>query len=210
LKLTDKQEATNPSKPKAQRRHSRSDGDVFYVRNQAVVVPTGYMVVGQVIGVHGLHGELKVETYSDFPERFAPGAVLRLGETLDPVTLQSVRPHKGHLLLKCAEIDDRFAAEDCRDLWLYVPETDAAPLEDGAYWIHDIIGLDVVTTEGVRLGRISDCLATGANDVYVLRPAEGINQGRDVLIPAIADVVIGVDLAQGVMTVHLLDGLLDM
>jgi 16S rRNA processing protein RimM len=136
--------------------------------------------------------------------------VLQLGETLDKVTVQSARPHKGHLLLKCAEIDDRFAAEDCRELWFYVPETDAAPLEEGAYWIHDIIGLDVVTAEGVRLGQITDLLTTGANDVYVIRPAAGINQGRDLLVPAIADVVIGVDVAQGVMTVHLLDGLLDM
>jgi 16S rRNA processing protein RimM len=188
----------------------RNTSDVYYVRNQTVVVPAGYIAVGQVIGVHGLRGEIKVEMYTDYPERFAPGVVLYLGETLDEVTLQVVRPHKGHLLIKCAEIDGRQAAEDCRGLWFYVPAAEAAQLEEGSYWIHDIIGLSVVTTDGVRLGEITDVLATGANDVYVVRPEEGVNQGRDVLIPAIADVVMGVDLAQRVMTVRLLDGLVDL
>ena len=202
---------TTKTASSAQQNSPRRDtSDVYYVRNQTVVVPAGYIAVGQVIGVHGLRGEIKVEMYTDFPERFAPGVVLCLGETLDEVTLQVVRPHKGHLLIKCAEIDGRQAAEDCRGLWFYVPAAEAAQLEEGAYWIHDIIGLGVVTTDGVRLGKITDVLATGANDVYVVRPAEGVNQGRDVLIPAIADVVVGVDLAQSVMTVRLLDGLVDM
>lgn len=199
--------ATSSSQQNSPRRNT---SDVYYVRNQSVVVPAGYMAVGQVIGIHGLRGEIKVEMYTDFPDRFAPGVVLYLGETLDAVTLQTVRPHKGHLLIKCAEIDGRQAAEDCRGLWFFVPAAEAARLDEGSYWIHDIIGLGVVTTDGIRLGEITDVLATGANDVYVIRPADGVNQGRDVLIPAIADVVMGVDLAQHVMTVRLLDGLLDM
>jgi 16S rRNA processing protein RimM len=96
-----------------------------------------------------------------------------------------------------------------RGLWLYVPEAEAAELEEGQYWIHDIIGLQVVTEAGQAIGKITDVLATGANDVYVVRPAAGINGGRDVLLPAIEDVVARVDLPQGIMVIHLLDGLID-
>ncbi len=184
--------------------------DVYYVRNQAVVVPPGYLAVGQIVGAHGLNGELKVEAYSDFPERFAPGATLYLGEDLEKVQIATVRPHKTNLLVNLDEIGNRNEAEDVRGLWLYVPEADAAELEEGQYWVHDIIGLQVVTVDGMQVGKITDVMATGANDVYVVRPAGDINGGRDVLLPAIADVVEQVDLQNGLMIVRLLEGLIDV
>jgi len=184
--------------------------DVYYVRNQAVVVPPGYLAVGQIVGAHGLNGELKVEAYSDFPERFAPGATLYLGEDLEKVQVATVRPHKTNLLVNLEEIGDRNEAEDVRGLWLYVPEADAAELEEGQYWIHDIIGLQVVTVDGMQIGKITDIMVTGANDVYVVRPAGDFNGGRDVLLPAIADVVEQVDLQNGLMIVRLLEGLIDV
>ena len=196
---------------KPERAAKRSQqADVYYVRNQAVVVPPGYLAVGQIVGAHGLNGELKVEAYSDFPDRFAPGATLYLGEDLEEVQVATVRPHKTHLLVNLDEIGDRNEAEDVRGLWLYVPEADAAELEEGQYWIHDIIGLQVVTVDGVQVGKITDVMATGANDVYVVRPAGDINGGRDVLLPAIADVVEQVDLQNGLMIVRLLEGLIDV
>ena len=182
--------------------------NTYYVRNQAVVVPAGYMAVGQIVGVHGLAGELKVETYTDNPQRFAPGAELRLGEELEPVTVESARPHKSNLLVHLVEIEGRTAAEELRGLWLYVPESEGT-LEEGAYWIHDIVGLDVVTTEGQPIGQVIDVFATGANDVYVVRPLAGVNGGRELLLPAIADVIQQVDLQQRVMVIRLLEGLID-
>jgi len=180
------------------------------VRNQAVVVPPGYLAVGQIVGAHGLNGELKVEAYSDFPERFAPGATLYMGEDLEKVRIATVRPHKTNLLINLEEIGDRNEAEDVRGLWLYVPEADAAELEEGQYWIHDIIGLQVVTVDGMQVGKITDVMVTGANDVYVVRPAGDINGGRDILLPAIADVVEQVDLQNRLMIVRLLEGLIDV
>jgi 16S rRNA processing protein RimM len=197
--------------PKPQRKPRRSaQSDVYYVRNQAVVVPAGYLAVGQIAGAHGLYGELKVEAYSDFPDRFAPGATLFLGEDLEKVQVMSMRPHKSNLLVRLEEIGDRNEAEEVRGLWLYVREADAGALEEGQYWIHDIIGLQVVTEDGVQIGTVTDVMATGANDVYVVRPAAEINQGRDVLLPAIADVVERVDLEQRIMVIHLLEGLIDV
>jgi 16S rRNA processing protein RimM len=204
--------SNKPSDSPARKSSGHAEQDVYYIRNQAVVVPAGYLAVGQIVGAHGLNGELKVEAYSDFPQRFAPGAVLFLGEDLEPVTIASTRPHKTNLLIQIEEVNNRNEAEDVRGLWLYVPQTEAASLEEGEYWIHDIIGLQVVTTDGLQLGTISDVMTTGANDVYVVRQAPGaaVNQGRDILLPAIADVVDRVDLEQGIMVIRLLDGLIDL
>jgi 16S rRNA processing protein RimM len=183
--------------------------ETYYIRNQAVVVPDGYLVVGRAVGAHGLHGEMKIELYTDFPERFVPGALLYFCVDLQEVVIEKVRDHKNRLLVKFAGIDSRSAAEEYHDCWLYVDEEDAAVLEDGAYWVHDIIGLTAVTVDGVRLGEITDVLPTGANDVYVVRSAPDFNSGRDVLLPAMTDVVVAVDLAAGTMTVRLPDGLID-
>lgn len=179
-------------------------------QGKTITVPDGYFAVGQIVGAHGLRGELKVEPYTDFPDRFAPGAVLRLGPHLQQVTVVQMRPHKTHFLVQIAEAADRNAAEALRGAWFYLPEEDAAALEAGAYWVHDIVGLQVFTTAGLLLGEIVDVLTTGANDVYVVRPAAGVNRGQDVLLPAITDVILTVNLAKGIMTVRLLDGLIDM
>jgi 16S rRNA processing protein RimM len=204
-------QASEPASGKPERKSKRDpQADVYYIRNQAVVVPAGYLAVGQIVGAHGLYGELKVEAYSDFPDRFAPGATLFIGEDLENVRITSVRPHKNNLLVRLEEIEDRNEAEEVRGLWLYVPEADAGELEEGQYWIHDIIGLQVVTVDGMQIGKITDVMATGANDVYVVRPAADINQGRDVLLPAIADVVERVDLEQRIMVIRLLEGLIDV
>ena len=188
---------------------SRRKQQVYRVRNQEVVVPDGYMAVGHIVGVHGLRGEVKVELYTDFPERFAPGELLMMGVDLTEVEITGVRPHKQNLLMHFDGVADRTAAESLRNLWLFVPEADAADLEEGVYWIHDIIGLHVREEDGRELGVITDVLATGANDVYVVRRNAGQSPAQELLLPAIPDVVSAVDLTEGVITVHLLPGLLD-
>lgn len=187
----------------------RRQTQVYRVRNQDVVVPHGYFAVGHIAGVHALRGEVKVELFTDFPERFAPGAHFRLGSDLTDVRIATVRPHKQQLLVQFEGVTDRTAAEQLRGLWLFMPERDAADLEEGAYWIHDIIGLQVWEAGGGVLGAIVDVLVTGANDVYVVRPAPGANQGQEILLPAVEDVVLEVDLEQHRMTVRLPEGLLD-
>ena len=135
--------------------------------------------------------------------------MLLAGEELVEETIEQVREHKTHLLVKFAGVDGRSAADELRNLWLFVDEADAAQLEEGAYWIHDIVGLDVFTAQGELVGRITDVLETGANDVYVVAAAGDFNRGREVLLPAIDDVILAVDLPQKRMTVQLPDGLLD-
>lgn len=171
--------------------------------------PEGYWIVGRIIGVHGLRGELKIELYTDHPERFAPGITLFAGDTEHTVTVRSARPHKGHMLLTLEGVTDRTQAESMRGLWLYVAEKDAFELEEDEYWVHDILGLQVRTEEGRVLGEVVDVIFTGANDVYVVDSADPAIPSGEVLLPAIADVIRSIDLEQGVMVVHLLPGLLD-
>lgn len=186
----------------------RSDQTYLY-RNRRIHIPDGHLAVGNIVGVHGLRGELKVESHTDFPERFAAGGNLMLGDNLLPVVIESSRPHKGHILVKLTGINDRNQADELRSQWLFIAEQSAAELDEDSFWIHDIIGLSVETTDGHALGVVSDVLSTGANDVYVVRPANSVNRGRDILLPAIQSVIEKVDLDNSLLLVHVPPGLID-
>ena len=125
------------------------------------------------------------------------------------MVLASARPHKGHLLIRFEDVYNRDEAEALRNQWLFIPEEDAVELDEDTYFVHDLIGLTVLSTDGATLGEISDVLFTGANEVYVVAPAPGVNKDKDLLLPAIAQVVQAVDVEAGTMTVTLLDGLLE-
>lgn len=176
-----------------------------------VDVPEGYLAVGKIVAVHGLRGELKVELYTDFPERFEAGVVLwasRGGNAdLNEITIKSARPHKNMLLLSLEEVRTREDAEAMRGYWLFVDEDEAVELDEDTFFVHDILGLAVQTEEGVVLGKIADVLFTGANEVYVVQ-GKDLPQG-ELLLPAIDEVIRAVDLEAGVMTVRLMAGMLD-
>ncbi len=171
-----------------------------------VQVPAGYLAVGYIAGVHGLRGEVKVELFTDYPERFAPGVILFAGDELEPVTVRYARPHKTHMLLAFTHVTDRDTAEELRGQWLFVDEKHAVALEENTYWVHDILGMTVISEDGEMLGVIQDVIFTGANEVYVVQPAAA-DGADELMLPAIADVVQQVDLATRKMTVRLIPGL---
>lgn len=184
-------------------------GSSYQYRNRRVFVPDGYLVIGQITSAHGLRGELSIELHTDFPERFQSGITVYMGDKLQPTQIVHARPHKSSMLLRLDGIETRDDAERMRGIWLYIPEDEASELEEGSYWIHDIVGLQVVSDDGIELGEISDVMPTGANDVYIIQPAPGINRDRELLLPAVAEVIRNVDLENGIMTVTLLPGLLE-
>jgi 16S rRNA processing protein RimM len=195
-----------PPQPDAAKRPTRRY-QTYTHRNRKVRVPDGYMAVGLITGAHGLRGEVKVELHTDFPERFTPGAVLWLGSELTRLEIASVRPHQDQLLMHFTSVSDRAQAETLRGAWLFITDDEAQELEEDTYFVHDIIGAAVQTTEGRLLGVVEQVLFTGANDVYVVRSPD--EPPREILLPAIADVIKTVDLESGVITVTLLPGLLD-
>jgi 16S rRNA processing protein RimM len=177
---------------------------------KSIEVPEGHLAVGQITGAHGLQGELKIELHTDFPEeRFAPGQQVFIGQELKDARIQSSRPQQDRLLVYFEGIEGRTAADNIVGEWIYIPEDEAIELDEDTYYVHQIVGLAVHTTGGVKLGTVRDVLFTGANEVYLVQPDEGINQGKELLIPAIADVVQAVNLDQGTITVHLLPGMLE-
>lgn len=164
--------------------------------------------VGAVIKPHGIRGEIKVWPTTDDPQRYDELSELVLVQrgAEKTVYIEEVKYFKNIVILKLQDINDMDAAEQLRGADLYVKREDAAPLAEGEYYIGDIIGMDVITDDGVLLGRIRDVIDTAANDVYAVK-REG---AKDLLIPAIRQCIRNVDLEKNVMTVHLLDGLLDL
>jgi 16S rRNA processing protein RimM len=169
----------------------------------------GYLAIGRIIAPHGIRGEVKVEVLTDFPERFKPGAHVFLGAGTEdqearPAKIAAARPHKGGFLVKLDSVPDRNAAELERNRYLLIPAADAMPLGEHENYLHDLMGLEVETTDGQHLGELREVLFTNANDVYVVRGPAG-----EVLLPAIRDVVLQVDVPARRMVVALPEGLLD-
>jgi 16S rRNA processing protein RimM len=164
----------------------------------------GYFVVGKIVGAHGVRGEVKVSLLTDNPERFRSGVRLFLEseDGLLPVEVSSARPHKGMMLIKLASTPDRTAAELLQWRKLLIPESEAMPLGEDENYAHDLIGLTVETDDGELLGKVAEILFTPANDVYVVAGPDG-----ELLLPALRDVVLRVDLTAGKMLVKVPDGL---
>jgi 16S rRNA processing protein RimM len=167
-----------------------------------------FLAVGQVVGIHGLRGELKVKLLTDDPKRFALLERVYVGpDGAEPFPrlLEGFRPHKGHLLLKLEGCDDRTAADAFRGFLIQIRQEEAIPLEDGQYHEYQILGLQVRTTTGENLGEIVEIIYTGANEVYVVEGSEP--DLPQILIPAIKDVVLEVDLESNLLLVELPEGL---
>ncbi|MGI5917920.1 MAG: ribosome maturation factor RimM [Anaerolineae bacterium] len=160
-------------------------------------------MIGQIVAPFGVRGELKVHIESDDPERFALLKKVFLGDALVRYNVISSRLHQGAALLRLEGVTDRNAAEALRGTYVYVEMEDALPLEEGEYYHHQILGLAVRTEGGEDLGRVTDILVTGANDVFVVQGPRG-----EVLLPSIADVILEVNLEAGAITVRIPEGLL--
>jgi 16S rRNA processing protein RimM len=160
--------------------------------------------VGIVVNTHGLRGEVKIVPWLDFPEMFEiiDVAYTESGEKLK---VSDIRYQKANVIVKFREIDSVEKAERLKNRVIYADRKVFDNLPEGTYLIADIIGLEVTDGQTVY-GRIADVIQTGSNDVYVVK-REG---EKDLLIPAIKEVILDTDVENGVMTVKLLDGLLDL
>ncbi|MDO4960736.1 MAG: ribosome maturation factor RimM [Eubacteriales bacterium] len=165
--------------------------------------------VGVITKSHGIKGEVKVYPTTDSPFRFDEITHVKLvlhGKEIGDFKIGSVKYFKDQVILKLKGIDDISVAEKYKGADLYIPREEGAELKDGEYYIADIIGMKVVLDTGETLGTVKDVLETGANDVYIVeRPG-----AKDVMIPAIKQCILDTDIENDIMTVHLLDGLLDL
>jgi len=163
-----------------------------------------YLVVGFVRRPHGVKGEMLMDIHTDFPERIKTGLTVYVGEQYQPLVIASLRTHAKGLLIRFRGTKTPEDAGLYRNTWVYVPTADRPELPEGEYYHHQLLGLNVVTDEGVELGVLVDIIETGANDVYVVRDADG----KEVLLPAIPPVILDVSLVDRQIHVHLIDGLI--
>lgn len=164
--------------------------------------------VGVITSTHGVRGEVKVFPTTDDVTRFKKlkQVILDTGKENLELEITGVKFFKNMVILKFREFDTIDAVEKYRQKALYVTRENAVPLAENEYFIADLLGLSVVSDAGDTLGELVDVIQTGANDVYVIR----MEDGGEVLIPAIRDCVKEVDITGRKMCVHLLPGLLDV
>lgn len=162
-----------------------------------------YLAVGLLRRPHGVRGDILFTVTTDFPERLRPGTLVFFGDDKREIKITRRRPHNDGILFGFEGIATPEQAAKYTGKTVFVRAEDRPPLPEGEYYHHQIIGLDVFDEAGASLGVVSEILETGANDVYVVKnPA-----GREILLPALEQVVLEIDLERKMMKVHLLPGL---
>lgn len=163
-----------------------------------------FLVIGRIVKPHGVRGEVRVEVHTELPERFGWLESVYIGDPdPKPVAVEQVRFHKSSVLLKLAGYDDRIDAEKLRAQWLLIPEDEGLPLEEGEYYLYQIIGCTVISDQGQVLGKIVEVIETKANNVFVVEGPRG-----ELLLPDTEEVIKEVDLENSRVLVHLISGLL--
>ena len=164
-----------------------------------------FLQVGVISSTHGIRGEVKVFPTTDDPARFKKLKIVLLdtGKGLTELEVQSVKFFKQFVILKFRGIDNINDIEIYKGKSLLVPREDAVELEENEYYIADLIGMEVVTDEG-EFGILRDVMETGANEVYIIDSKEH----GEVLIPAIRDCILDVDVENRRMKIRLMDGLI--
>lgn len=162
-----------------------------------------YLAVGRLGRPHGVRGELRMSVFTDFPERLRAGKKVYVGEEHIPQRIRSVREHQNELLVAFRGVEDRTEAGLLTNQWVYVLESELPALEEGEYYQHELLELEVFTEDGQRVGEVVEILETGANDVLVvLTEAQ-----KEVLLPVIADVILEINLEEKRILARLLPGL---
>ncbi|MCR3923363.1 MAG: ribosome maturation factor RimM, partial [Firmicutes bacterium] len=162
--------------------------------------------IGKVIGTHGVKGNLKVQPFSDFPQRITTLARVFVGndEASTVYKVLEAFVNGRFWVVRLESVTDMAMAEKLKGTMLMIPLTERVKLPANAYYLDQIIGLTVFTMDGLRLGEVKDVLKTGSNDVYVVQQ----DQGQDILIPALKTVVKNIDLENARVNVDLPEGLL--
>lgn len=166
-----------------------------------------FFKIGIITSTHGLKGEVKVFPTTDDAGRFKrlKEVILDTGKERIDLEIEAVRFFKKLVILKFRGIDDISEAEKYRRASLFVTRQNAVRLGKDEYFVADLTGLRVQNEDGSEIGTLRDVLETGANDVYVI----DLKDGRELLLPAIKQCVLAVDVEAGFIKIHILEGLLD-
>jgi len=164
------------------------------------------VLIGEIVGVHGLKGTTKIRSYAQSLSLFKPGGsivVRERGGQEKNLDIKWVKPHTGAALISFRGINERPQAQALIGAELFVPKDELPELEEDSYFWFDLIGMAVYTTADEYLGQIESIIETGSNDVYVVQDGK-----KEVLIPALESVVLDIDTTAKRMQVELPEGLL--
>ncbi len=164
------------------------------------------MEIGQIVNTYGIKGFVKVVPFTDNINRFEDlkEVYVETKKGLENFEIEEVKYAKNTVLLKLKGIDDINIAEKYKNCYIKISRENAVKLPEDTYFIVDLLGIKVYTDEDIYLGNIIDVYPTGSNDIYVVKNEEG----KQVLLPAIGEVIKTVDIENKKMVVHLLDGLI--
>ena len=167
---------------------------------------TKYLEIGQIVNTFGIKGMVKIKPFTDDINRFdkLKKIYIKNKDGKKEYQIQEVKYHKNMVLMKLEGIDTPERADLLRQSYLLVDRADEEPLEEGVYYIVDLLGLEVYTDDNKLLGKVDDIFNTGSNDIYVVKD----EMGKQILLPGIPDVLKNVDLEKGRITVHLIPGLI--
>lgn len=164
-----------------------------------------YFEIGQIVNTSGLKGVLKIKPFTDDIKKFSnlKTIYIKTKNDLTEFKIEQVRYVKNMVMLKLAGIDTVEEAEKYRNLYIKILRDQEEELEEGSYYVVDILGCKVNTDTNQELGKVVDVFQTGSNDVYVVKD----EQGKQILLPAIKQVIKNVDIKNKIIIVHLLEGL---
>lgn len=167
---------------------------------------TKYLEIGQIVNTFGIKGMVKVKPFTDDINRFdrLENVYIKNNKGKKEYEIEEVKYHKNMVLIKFKGIENPEDANLLRESYLLVDRNNEEPLEEGTYYIVDLIGLDVYSDEGVLLGTLKDIFNTGSNDIYEVKN----ELGKQILLPGIPDVIKEINLEERRITVHLIKGLI--
>lgn len=166
-----------------------------------------YLRVGVIASTYGIRGEVKVYPTTDDVNRFKSlkKVILDTGKEKLNLEVQGVKFFKNMVIVKFKGIDNINDIEKYKGKDLLVTREDAIPLEEGEYYIFDVLGSKIVTEDGEEIGELKEILQTGANDVYIVKTTAG----KELLIPSIPQCILDVNIDAKIIKVHLLDGMME-
>lgn len=160
-----------------------------------------YLTIGRLGKPHGLDGAIVFYVITDFPERIKQGRKVFIGEGKIDAHIKSVKEHSRGLILQFEEFSTIAEIERFKTHYVYVTATELPKLPEGEYYHHQLIGLVVLDPEGNKIGVLDEILETGANDVYLIKD----DQNKEILIPALLERIIKIDIENGSMVIKPLD-----
>ena len=163
-----------------------------------------YLEVGQIVNTYGIKGFVKVVPFTDNPKRFENLKYIYIvrKNSMEKATIEQVAFAKSNILLKLKEYPDINSAESLKGCFIKIDRQDAVELPEDSYFIVDLIGMEVYSEDGEKIGTLTEVFPTGSNDVYVVKTPE-----KEILLPAIASVIKQVDIPNKKMIVCLIEGL---